>query len=253
MSALGGTFRTARESQGLTLSEVAERTHIRSPYLEAMEAEDWDVIGPPVYVRGFIRSYARALGLDSTAAVDAYVASTPGGAPAAQPLSRAEPLLGKRGNAKRGLSIGAVAAVLVAFGLVLFVGFQYVDYRGGQAVPVKVVSAAPVRHTAQPERAVHDFPAPAATLAADLRAAAKSESRASGFAVRLRDDSWLRIVVDGKVEMEGLYRKGTQRTFAGRSATVRVGNAGGVDISVDGKDLGPMGGLGDVAERSYQR
>jgi hypothetical protein len=76
--------------------------------------------------------------------------------------------------------------------------------------------------------------------------------RPSQFAVRLRDSSWLRVIVDGKVTMEGLFPKGTQRAFSGRSATVRVGNAGGVDIYVDGKDLGPMGGLGDVAERSYQ-
>jgi cytoskeleton protein RodZ len=254
MSALGDTFRSARESQGLTLAEVAERTHIRSVYLEAIEAEAWQAIGPPVYVRGFIRSYARSLGLDPDAAVAAYAASTPGGVPVAQPVPRAEPLLGDRRNAaKRGLSIGAVAAVLVAFALVLFVGFQYVDYQRGQAVPANAVSAAPKRHPAQPGRAVHEIPVPATSVAAEPRPTAKSEPHASGFAVRLRDSSWLRIVVDGKLEMEGLYRKGTERTFAGRSATVRVGNAGGVDISVDGKDLGPMGGLGDVAERSYQR
>jgi hypothetical protein len=163
-------------------------------------------------------------------------------------------LLSDRGNAtKRGLSIGAAAAVLAAFALVLFVGFEYVDYQRGQAVPASAVSVAPSRHTVGHERAVRQLPVPGATVAAGLRPAAKSEPRAAGFAVRLRDNSWLRIVVDGKVEMEGLYPKGTQRTFTGRSATVRVGNAGGVDISVDGKDLGPMGGLGDVAERSYQR
>ena len=166
-------------------------------------------------------------------------------APAAQPVPRFEPLVSERGNAgKRRFSIGAVAGVLVAFALVLFVGFEYVDYRQGQAVPKHAVDV-PVRPSAHPKR----IPAPAA----ELHPAPKNESRPSGFAVHLRDNSWLRIVVDGKVEMEGLYSKGTQRTFAGRSATVRVGNAGGVDISVDGKDLGPMGGLGDVAERSYQR
>jgi cytoskeleton protein RodZ len=255
MSALGVTFRTARESRGFTLSDAAERTHIRSVYLEAIEAEDWDTIGPPVYVRGFVRTYARLLGLDCDAAL-AGLSADAGDIPAAAVVQaaapRVEPLLSDRGNAgKRGLSVGAVAAVLVAFALVLFVGFQYVDYQRGQTVPGKSV---PARPTAQPQRAMRDVPAaiPAAARA-ELHPADRNGSRPSGFAVRLRDSSWLRIVVDGKVEMEGVYPSGTQRTFSGRSATVRVGNAGGVDIAVDGKDLGPMGGLGDVAERSYQR
>ncbi len=237
------------------LSDVAERTHIRSVYLEAIEAEDWEAVGPPVYVRGFIRTYARFLGLDGEAAAAAYATTVPGGAPAsfAHAIPRAEPLLGDRAGArKRGLSIGAVAAVLVAFALVLFVGFQYVDFQRGQTVPAGGVKPAPARHKAQPERAEREFPASSQTAVAENRPA-KSAPAARGFAVALRDSSWLRVVVDGKLEMEGVYPKGTQRTFAGRSATVRVGNAGGVDISVDGKDLGPMGGLGDVAERSYQR
>jgi cytoskeletal protein RodZ len=254
MSAFGDSFRTTRESQGLTLSEAAERTHIRSVYLEAIEAEDWQAIGPPVYVRGFLRCYARFLGLDAEAAVSGYVATAPGAtaiSPLAQPSVRPEPVIGERGSAKRGPSIGAVASVLVAFALVLFVGFEYVDYQRGRTAPAGPVAVPSARSTARPVRAEHDMPLPAATLAAER--APKGEAHASGFAVHLRDSSWLRIVVDGKLEMEGVYKKGTQRTFAGRTATVRVGNAGGVDISVDGKDLGPMGGLGDVAERSYQR
>jgi cytoskeletal protein RodZ len=251
MSALGDSFRTARESQDYTIAEAAERTHIRSVYLEAIEAENWSAIGPAVYVRGFVRNYARFLGLDPEAAVAGYAAAVPGGTgtvPLTHATTRSEPHSGERGGApKRGLSIGAVASVLVAFALVLFVGFEYVDYQRGRAL-----SPAPARHPARPVRMEHDLPFPATSPAA-LRVAPKGELHPSGFAVRLRDSSWLRIVVDGKVEMEGIYPKGTQRTFAGRSATVRVGNAGGVDISVDGKDLGPMGGLGDVAERSYQR
>jgi cytoskeletal protein RodZ len=240
----------------LTLSDVSEHTHIRSVYLEAIEAEDWNAVGPPVYVRGFIRTYARFLGLDADAAAAAYGATALGGAvtPVPQLVPRAEPPIGDRRKAvRRGLSVGAVAGVLVAFALVLFVGFEYVDYQRNQNTPINAAPAARSRPTARPERAVHEFPAPAAAMAADLRTPSKTEPHPSGFAVHLRDNSWLRIVVDGKLEMEGLYPKGTQRTFAGRSATVRVGNAGGVDIFVDGKDLGPMGGLGDVAERSYQR
>ena len=137
-----------------------------------------------------------------------------------------------------------VAAVVVAFGLVLFVGFQYVDYQRGEGAKsgADAVSAPPLPAASQP----------AAPIAAPAAPPGKGMEHANGFSVRLRDSSWVWVQVDGKVVMEGSYPKGTQRTFAGRSATIRVGNAGGVDIGVDGKDLGPMGGLGDVAERSFQ-
>src|ERR1700678_2042466 len=62
VSALGEEFRSAREARSLSLSDVAERLHIRSVYLAAIEDEDWHVIGAPVYVRGFMRTYARFLG-----------------------------------------------------------------------------------------------------------------------------------------------------------------------------------------------
>ena len=65
MAALGEEFRSAREARGLTLSDVAEQIHIRSVYLNAIENEEWAAIGAPVYVRGFIRTYARFLGLEA--------------------------------------------------------------------------------------------------------------------------------------------------------------------------------------------
>lgn len=256
MSGLGETFRTARESQGHSLSDVADRIHIRSVYLAAIEAEDWQAIGPAVYIRGFLRSYARFLGLDADAAVARFSGQAAGPAVILAPSPRGEPSRSglSRGDARKpGPSAWAVLGVAVAVALVLFVGYEYFEYRSarpGGAVPLaQASSAAPVQPgPTAPESGSQGAPG----TAPDIRAAAKNAGRPSGFAVRLKDSSWLRVVVDGKVAMEGLYPAGTARSFSGRAATVRVGNAGGVDITVDGKDLGPMGGLGDVAERSFQ-
>ncbi|MGB8521174.1 MAG: DUF4115 domain-containing protein, partial [Candidatus Tumulicola sp.] len=63
--------------------------------------------------------------------------------------------------------------------------------------------------------------------------------------------SWLRVTVDGNVSIEGTFPAGTSKTFHGKSALVRVGNAGGVEIFVDGKDVGKLGKMGDVAERAF--
>ncbi len=64
MAGLGDTLREARQRLGLTLSEVESATRIRRRYLEALEVEDFDALPAPVYVKGFLRTYARYLGLD---------------------------------------------------------------------------------------------------------------------------------------------------------------------------------------------
>ena len=51
--------------------------------------------------------------------------------------------------------------------------------------------------------------------------------------------------------MEGIYPAGTIKSFRGNSADIRVGNAGGVGLAVNGKDLGKMGSSGDVVETTY--
>jgi hypothetical protein len=51
--------------------------------------------------------------------------------------------------------------------------------------------------------------------------------------------------------MEGTFPAGTSRTFHGKNALVRIGNAGGVEIYVDGKDRGKLGKAGDVVEQAF--
>jgi cytoskeleton protein RodZ len=59
------------------------------------------------------------------------------------------------------------------------------------------------------------------------------------------------VTVDGNVSMEGTFPAGTERSFHGKTAKLRIGNAGGVEIIVDGKNLGTLGASGDVVDRSF--
>ncbi|OAQ20461.1 helix-turn-helix domain-containing protein [Thermosulfurimonas dismutans] len=61
---LGQYLREAREMRGLSLEEVAQETKINKVFLEALENEDWDSLPAEIYVRGYLRSYAEAVGLD---------------------------------------------------------------------------------------------------------------------------------------------------------------------------------------------
>lgn len=61
---IGESLRRARAERGITIEQAAEHTRISAAFLRALEAEAFDQLPAPVYVRGFLRSYATYLGLD---------------------------------------------------------------------------------------------------------------------------------------------------------------------------------------------
>ena len=74
---LGDWLRAERVRRGITHAEVERDTRINSLYLQALEDEHFDVIPAPVYTRGFLRTYAKALGLDPEQAIAMLSASLP--------------------------------------------------------------------------------------------------------------------------------------------------------------------------------
>lgn len=69
---IGSSLRDARVRQGLDFPELEQLTKIRPKYLRALEDERFDILPAPTYVRGFLRSYAEALGLEGQPFVDEY-------------------------------------------------------------------------------------------------------------------------------------------------------------------------------------
>ena len=62
-ASVGQVLRDAREAQGVTLENAAIRLHLMQRQIEAMETDDFGSLGQPVFARGFVRNYARLLGL----------------------------------------------------------------------------------------------------------------------------------------------------------------------------------------------
>ncbi len=233
---LGERFRAAREARGIALSEAAEQIRIRSVYLAAIEEENWSAIGVPVYIRGFIRTYARFLKLDPEEAVATFNRTQPGPrAPEGADPDRVRPAPSRRS----GVLIWVAAAVAVL--LVAFVVYNELSWQGQQT------AQAP-----EPSPSVQATPASGPTA---LPAASPSPNPgaegANSLALVFSAPSWLRVTVDGNVSMEGTFPAGTSKTFHGKNALVRIGNAGGVEIYVDGKDRGKLGKAGDVVEQAF--
>ncbi|MBV9271602.1 MAG: helix-turn-helix domain-containing protein [Candidatus Eremiobacteraeota bacterium] len=250
---LGERFRAAREERGLSLSDVAEQIRIRSVYLAAIEDENWSAIGAPVYIRGFIRTYARFLGLDSAEAVSQFneaMGAPAAGGDASSQTQRSSVGLGVGTSENRGLSPLIWIASLVALALVAFVVYLYFTPPKGGSTPVAGGPAA----TGAP-----GVPAAGETSAASSEASGSPLPSATPtiipsketLAIHLTESSWVRVTVDGTVSAEGTFPAGTNKTFHGKVALLRVGNAGGVEVTVNGKPLGRLGATGDVVEKSY--
>ncbi|MDQ2865038.1 MAG: DUF4115 domain-containing protein [Candidatus Eremiobacteraeota bacterium] len=241
MSALGERFRAAREARGLSLSDVAEQIRIRSVYLSAIEDENWKAIGPAVYTRGFLRTYARFLGLDSEEAVAEFGRSVPTtSAAAGGPNDTIRPLE----RTGRNLSPLIWFASLVAVVMVAFVFYNELAMRHPAPGSPSAVASSGAAPSGVPESADSSSPVePSRTPGA--------VQKRHLLRVSFSGSSWLRVTVDGNVSMEGTFPPGTVRTFRGTRAALRIGNAGGVDVSVDGKSIGKLGNNGDVVERSF--
>jgi cytoskeleton protein RodZ len=76
METLGGFFRHAREQQGLSLDQIASQTRIQQRHLQALEEEDYEALPAKVFTKGFVRSYARTLGLDEDEALQLFLISS---------------------------------------------------------------------------------------------------------------------------------------------------------------------------------
>jgi transcriptional regulator with XRE-family HTH domain len=239
MPKIGDELRAAREARHLSLSEVSEQLHIRSVYLEALEDEQWALIGAPVYVRGFLRTYARYLGLEPEPAVAEYnetLERTPAAVPERRRYSRRAV---RRGNASPWLWLAALAAAI----LVGFVGYNYFELRSSHHT---LALAGPL---------ASETAAPGPATSPDVAAAPRAGDRGLGptarrtLEVRLTSTTWLLVEIDGSKRLEGTFPPGTRKAFHGTFADIRTGNAGGVELTVNGKELGAMGHSGGVVER----
>ena len=121
---IGATLKDARRRIGMDVKEAEERTKIRARYLRALEAEEWEVLPAPAYVRGFLRTYGALLGLDGERLADEYrryEEPAAAASPAAEPLLQRRRRSGDGDGPSRGTLIAAVVAVIVALVIALAV------------------------------------------------------------------------------------------------------------------------------------
>lgn len=216
---VGESLRAARELQGLSLSEVAQRTRVPLRHLEAIEANDYAGLPSPTYATGFARAYARAIGADEVAVaqrVRGELAGVRRTTPEYRPYEAADPArVPSRGVAI--VALGLAIAVLVLAGLYFGTGLL----RGGGDAP------APVALT--PDAGVAPVPVPSA-----------SAIPAAQVLVNATDEVWVRIYdADGKTLHQGTLKAGEHFEVPAdaRDPMINVGRPDKLNITVNGSQL----------------
>jgi cytoskeleton protein RodZ len=281
MTSIGETLRRERQKRNLQLDQVSRELKISTRFLEAIEQENFDRLPGGVFAKSFVRQYARMLDLDEEeAAAEVQRTLTPtslpeftraaGSTPAAPQIGEFAPRVDSISSRPfaSGSWLPALALVVaVMLGCSLVYGWWQRDHRRqpaattakpNLAATAQASNTAPQIPAPSPEAASPTQEAPAPPAAAEstgtpVIAAAPTtpELRPSG-AVKVEittadEPVWVLARTDGKFAFSGTIDPNQTRTVdADGIVLLRLGNAGGVTISVNGKPIPTIGPKGQV-------
>ena len=222
---LGADLKIARERAGFSLAELAARTRIPQRSLRAIEENDFAAVPPGIFVRSFIRSYAREVGVDPAEAIEKYRSMTEpvieqDAAPASAVVDEQIPsrsFAADLSESRPGWGYALIAAALL-IGLISV--NRYSSQNQSEAVAADTTSAA------DPAAAV-----PVATTGGGIH-----------LQIQAQGPCWVRAVVDGQVVFARLMQSGETEALTGqRDITVRVGNPAALSYSINGRSGQPLG------------
>jgi cytoskeleton protein RodZ len=142
---IGAALRSTREARGDSLSDVAHALKLSPGQIEALEMERFDLLPGPVFVRGFLRNYARYLGLDPETVTAAFVSEAPVQSVRLSPVGNAVGAM-PNGNGERKVLKPALV-VVCGMSLALLAGWYFDWFKVPGTAPVAVedrVGSAPI-------------------------------------------------------------------------------------------------------------
>jgi cytoskeletal protein RodZ len=235
---IGDALAQARSQAGLTMTQVSQRTCIRETIVRGIEHDDFSACGGDFYARGHIRSIARVVGTDSEPLIREY--DTTHGAPqairAADVFEPATPIkLKERRSPNWSLAMIIVLALVVGYGV----------YRAVGAVtsPGHSAAATPPSHHPSAAAAAPSTPAPTPTHVSHT------------VVIRLTaiEDCWVEFTTPaGGYLSQDYVVGGSSMTWTfHRNVTMQIGNPGGILLTVNGKNLGRPGSVGQPVTLSF--
>lgn len=232
MPGIGLELKAEREARHISVEEMASSTKIVSRYIQALEADRFDLMPGGFFVKGIVRTYVRYLGLDEAAVLAKYRAAgivkdyRAGRSPAARSL----PSFSGRNKTVIWV-LGAAGVVVVLGGLVLL-------WRATRPSPPAGTQAAAVPQV----QAVVPPPEPSPSAAP-----VQAEWKGVTIDITYREPTWLQIFADGVLKVEAERQPGMNDVVqADKEILIQVGNAGGFTFLLNGKPGRPFGRSAEV-------
>ncbi|NJN18282.1 MAG: helix-turn-helix domain-containing protein [Oscillochloris sp.] len=264
MSELGARLREARESQGLSLAQVAADTRILQQSLVALEEGAYQRMPSDVVIRGFIRNYATYLGLSPDELIEQYRRER-GATDRIQVVPATHPPRTRAYVLPSFFGVFFVTVALVGMAYIVLNAVGRIGERNDTSAAVSDPSPTVPPPSPLPTATIGRAPTvlPAITVAPEASAIARPQSTTDvaggAFATPTTTQaapivlevfvpagnpsgSWLRIEADGNRVFEGIMRPGGRETFqAQRRVFIRAGNPPEVQVVVNGLQQGPLG------------
>jgi len=234
--------RAARERANMSVGDVAAATRLRRAVIEGIERDDFTCIGGDVYARGHLRTIATLLNIDTAELIAEFDLTH---APAIESLEEmSRTYTGSRSLEMRipWRRVSATAGLLALAALMWSVIPAFhpaASTKDVATIPQSVASPTPL-----PPQSSTDAP---------TTVVATKPQAVSVIVTSSRGSSWLAVTNSSGVQLfSSMLHRGESKEFTdAQQVYLTIGNAGGVDLNVNGKTLGAPGGNGQVVHLAF--
>jgi cytoskeleton protein RodZ len=251
LASFGEELRREREIRGISLKEIADSTKISRRFLDAIERNDHKTLPAPVFTRGFVREYARYLGLNSEDMVNRYNYAALGDdriehsdhlerlvhpdAPTEPPPKKGIPAISIDKN------IVATIAIIAVLGGIIWWAVIVKRTRSTPAPPVVAVAPTTTVPATTGQRTQE-------STGGIARAPQVPNDGRLHLVIDVVDNAWVTLEVDGETALNDELVAGSSHSFsADRQFRFRtIGNAAGLNLTLNGRKLPSLGADGEV-------
>ncbi|MCF6271109.1 MAG: DUF4115 domain-containing protein [Melioribacteraceae bacterium] len=245
-----------REEKNITINDIYERTRIDANYLREMEKGKFDFM-PDVYVRAFIRKYADAIDFDPEDAIKIFEAALKGksvedlseteveGSKYEDKISNKGEYSDKSNNTELGKkSNNPIPIILILVVIVIVVLSYFLFFQKGNN---EIIVEPKIEDILDERKVVEDTPR--FEIKKENIPAAKEISKVDSLSLKINaiDTAWFRIIIDNQKNDEFiLYPNRSKVLRAESEINLLLGNAGGIELILNGKNLNFTGKKGEI-------
>jgi cytoskeleton protein RodZ len=272
MGSFGDRLKKEREQRGISLDDISLSTKIGTRLLRALEEEKFDQLPGGIFNKGFVRAYARHVGLDEEQAISDYMAAlgenqakiSAEAEVMTKPAAAAEPRRPVPRERPNGQPVAEIPWTLLAL-LLLLIALAFASWNyyhrdqgneAGSNTRVSAMANPPVSPTSSMQGSQPG--SNAATTPNQTSSPGQPGSTPQGtFTVLLKgneesEESWVSIVVDGNPAAEAMISAPTQKEIqATKEVIIKAGNVGALDFFFNGKKLPAQGQYGVVKTLTF--